>query len=130
MRVFRIEDSEGEGIFTSGIAFYIRAKFEHPDGAGWTIPDPFRHPTPMDDVPGWTLSMKAYYCCFASMQRLVDWFDSEKFRAALVENGCEVVEYEIDEALVLRGGHQEMFHKAKAERIGTVSMPMAMQAAA
>jgi hypothetical protein len=130
MRVFRVENADGAGVYSCCIVDHARDRFRIGDEYEWTEPNPYRHPCPDADVPDWSWTMKDYFCCFDSLAMLVRWFDSEKIRAAMAELGALVVEYEIDDSLVLRGTWQCMFLRERSVRIGTVPMPLAVPAAA
>lgn len=141
MRIYRIE-KDGQGPFRrndGGSLVYEAIAMLVATSEGdliglldfWDPRSPYRHPGPESDVPGWRALSDAcqsdpYVCGFASMDQLLAWFDSEAVRGAMHELGAEVLEYEIDESHVLKGGCQVVFLKTEASLVSTMAMPVSV----
>lgn len=130
MRVYRIEGKDGTGIFNTGIVMRAlnNVLFRRGEDDAWgaaNVPDPYRHPSPDRDVPGWDYD-HSYFCCFTSLDRLVRWFDSEEVRAEMDRLGALVRVYEVSPLDVLKGDWQDMMLMERAVYVETVPMPLAL----
>lgn len=128
VRLFRLEASDGLGVFTAGSVWEARKLVADERSKGEFIehvPDPYRHPCPYDDVPGWrgVDDQYAYYCGFGSIPCLLRWFDSEAIRVKLNELGIRMVEFEVDEDDILKGTYQWMFRKDRAALVDRHPVP-------
>lgn len=129
VRLFRLEASDGLGVFTSDAAIEARERVARKRGVAYFSdtgePSPTRHPVPQDDVPGWYghPNQYDYYCAFGSIPCLLRWFDSEAIRIALNEIGVEMVEFEVDEEDILKGQFQWMFRKDRSALVDRHPVP-------
>lgn len=129
MRVYRLENALRGGIFTSGLVYDARDRVTAKRGKTYwhevEEPDPYRHPNPYEDVPGWSEheDQDSFYCGFRSIEHLTEWFDSEAIRVALNELGAVMQVYEAAPDDVLEGRAQIMFRRDKAELVETLPIP-------
>lgn len=128
MKVYRLE-YRNEGVFSSGVIYKAMQAMEAKMGL-WAAdePNPYRHPSPDNDVLGWAAhpDMYKFYCGFRSIEQLLRWFDSEALRVALNVVGVEMKVYEVAERDVLSGVMQIMFKKCNAQLIETLPVPTVM----
>jgi hypothetical protein len=119
MRVYRLESLCGNGIFYSGIVGKAWAEWNSQE------PDPYRHPNPWQDVPGWSLrdDREEFFCGFSSVEHLAQWFDSERLRVEMNKLGAVMRVFEVDDSEVLHGTAQIMFRKSVAALVDTLPVP-------
>jgi hypothetical protein len=142
MRVLRIERN-GKGVYRNDAgenapiddAIQLIAKRRGgyaPEFSNWDgALSPYRHPTPLRDVPGFEAlydrqgeaAAQAYFCGFHSMAQLVTWFDSEAIRSAMNEVGCKLVTYEVADKHVMTGDWQIMFRMSEAQVVSSGPIP-------
>jgi hypothetical protein len=129
VRLFRLESHDGLGVFSSDAAIDARERVARKRGVAHFSetgePSPTRHPTPTDDVPGWYghPDQYSYYCAFGSIPCMLRWFDSEAIRVEFNALGVELVEFECDEADILKGEFQWMFRKDRAAIVDRHPVP-------
>lgn len=110
--VFRVEDKKGDGPYQRGAA------------ARWTDNDVYstdKHPVPSQDGLPSLWDMKHYFCGFASMEQLQEWFcpeDRKKLDVAKYQ--CSV--YDVPIKHMKKGGKQVIFDKSKATLLETRSL--------
>lgn len=110
MRVLRIEDAEGYGMYRAG----------GPGGSAWTraigcVQDDYAHPLPVDDsgltraALGWLdLNRAAARFGFTCLAQLRRWLFRDDWVRALSDYGCVLVEYEVDDRAEYFAGHTQV----------------------
>ena len=121
MLVYRIEDGEGRGPFTTGksIAYTVGHKCHDGHSAG----DP---PNPSNDYHGGDLAERfcagVHYCGFKSKAQLRRWFRSQAGRRALKKEGFHVSVFDIPKKEVLKGHWQIAFRRPAFDVVGKLDL--------
>lgn len=121
MLIYRIEASDGTGAFK----WLVGQAMGKVALAGFTEPDPYRHPDPSqcdvlrDIFKVWS----DWHFGFDTKQKLLSWFDSERIRVAMHELGGRVVVYECPDEHCVVAPEQMMFLKSKARVVDTLPIP-------
>lgn len=127
--VFRIESPDGEGIYTSNIwndAVYkpfLKGADDVAEGFDNLHPAPqndplISHRHPFKNKLFFDEEMKAFSCCFSSVDQLMDWTFSQEWRDSLHKHHAIVVVYKVSKKRVIFGETQAMFETAFATPVG------------
>jgi hypothetical protein len=118
MRVYRVENDEGLGVYQSTVAFRLD-RFGHP--MGQKLSDHiYGMPTPNVDFSSEDYSRIYFnsnyrYAC-ESMEQLKRWFPPILLKI-FKRQGFKIVAYEVDKEHVVLGRNQLVFHLSHARRI-------------
>jgi hypothetical protein len=62
-----------------------------------------------------TAGLKGFHFGFESLEQLDDWFSCPEGRQAMEEKGCKLFKFSVPDDYVLRGSHQVLFRRDKAD---------------
>lgn len=119
MIVYRLENSDGDGIYQSGVAHRI-------EEAGADLPqtcygDVNRHPTPRLDsllvANGWDWGQYHLFFAFESYESFRSWFFNDEFLEKAKALGFELVRYETGDSTVILGNAQCAFYRDGSVKI-------------
>ena len=106
LRIFRLEDDDGRGIYHSGRCWPAIEGSERISQSG--------HPSPYEDgMQGWG---HEHIFGFASFGQLLMWFPPQ-FHSMIDDAEIRLTIYEVDEVHVSRGKSQVAFNANYAERV-------------
>lgn len=117
MRIYRIEDENGDGPYNGGREITETLFWAHVRDDGNAADVDETHPQPSLDIAGFTERLKGRYrFAFDSMEQLLKWFGPNA-RRVLKRYPFTVAEYSVPEPAVIKGIYQVAYDPERAEPI-------------
>ena len=130
MIIFRVEDSEGRGVYRRLInkCREDEGYFGNFSGIGSD-----KHPCPYFEKKSfrkkwqslWKVNEQVHwYFGFKTMDQLLEWFYCPAFRKVMFYHGAKLALYETDGRKIMKGRSQIAFDKRKSKLIKYISLPV------